>query len=652
MRYFRPLAAALIGLATILAVVWALYVPIFQAPDEELHLDYALSLMTAGHLLSVRDRPPEPEPLGESNPLTAYLVSRTAFSVVAHHPVVKAPADYGSSRYYADLDHHAPSDAAAATQASNPYLLAFYPFGYYALLGAWLSLLHHAGIGLVGLVFGARLLSAAMLGVTLVLALNVLREMHVRRGYALMLTGIAGLFPLTTFVASSIQPDSLSSLLVYLTIYLALVLGRTRSIRAASALGFALGFLLVTKYQFFACVVAPLAVYLATRTRRSGIVGAANFAAIVIPVTLLAIVQLWIVWGGRTAMVSSQDQPLHWNYAALSAAAAVGIGPLAGYFARTIGKAFGDFYVVGGQTFDTFWGVFGWVDSPLEIVSPPIQVLVRLATTFGTLFFGAIAVARLSRSARRLRLIWLRGRPRLALRLAAGNPLINSYLAFTGVMFALYVATNDTFNAQGRNWVPFVIPAFWLGLISAASGLRSNRKGAGLHRLLAGWLLAYSAAGSVFAVQGIRDRYYGNGRGLVPVPVNSLRSLPGAATVHVDYTVTSDRVPGEHAAVVPARGYLAVGGWAADTTAGQVAATVVVTVDGARDYEAVYGDDSPAAVRELGSDAYRRAGFDIIVPVRDLGPGRHSLTFKVVPQGLGGFVTTSARVTFTVAQVP
>jgi hypothetical protein len=71
-------------------------------------------------------------------------------------------------------------------------------------------------------------------------------------------------------------------------------------------------------------------------------------------------------------------------------------------------------------------------------------------------------------------------------------------------------------------------------------------------------------------------------------------------------------------------------GWAIDPVAGAPARTVFIYVDGQPFQEAVYGDDSPAAVTALGSDRYARCGFDAILDTTGLTTGPHELTVRVV----------------------
>jgi hypothetical protein len=132
--------------------------------------------------------------------------------------------------------------------------------------------------------------------------------------------------------------------------------------------------------------------------------------------------------------------------------------------------------------------------------------------------------------------------------------------------------------------------------------------------LLAG-LLVYCLVGTPVALVEVHNRYYGHGRELTSVALAGDPSA-GVARAHVDYLVPSGRnFLARLDSRVPSGGQLAIGGWATP------AAAVFISVDGARDVQAVYGDDS----RGRG-----QTGFDAIIPVAGLGVGPHQLTLKVV----------------------
>jgi hypothetical protein len=140
-------------------------------------------------------------------------------------------------------------------------------------------------------------------------------------------------------------------------------------------------------------------------------------------------------------------------------------------------------------------------------------------------------------------------------------------------------------------------------------------------------LVAYTLAGAIFAFPTLAARYYAHGRDLVPVARETLTADSHAGR----YVVTRLRLPEATLGVgrlQPDR--VAVVGWAIDDIAAAPAKTVFIDVDGSAFQQAVYGDDSPQAVTELGSAAYDRCGFDAILDTTRLSPGAHQLTVRVV----------------------
>jgi len=72
-------AAIVILLAGGLSTVWVFLVPIFQAPDEPAHFDYAASIYTAHRLITLNDGSPD----WIVNPYTKYLMRAADFDRIA-----------------------------------------------------------------------------------------------------------------------------------------------------------------------------------------------------------------------------------------------------------------------------------------------------------------------------------------------------------------------------------------------------------------------------------------------------------------------------------------------------------------------------------------------------------------------------------------
>src|SRR5262249_26631458 len=130
--------AAVVLAAAAQTLLWVFLVPIYQAPDEAEHLDYALAINAHRGLFLVQNTTFRALP-GAVHPYTRYLHQRTRTGEVAFRPAVKMPPGYGTAAFYEALDRDAPAaDSARIDRPSQ--LAAVYPFGYYTLLAGWIEL--------------------------------------------------------------------------------------------------------------------------------------------------------------------------------------------------------------------------------------------------------------------------------------------------------------------------------------------------------------------------------------------------------------------------------------------------------------------------------------------------------------------------------
>ncbi len=133
----RADAVALLAilLAGSLSAVWAFVVPIFQAPDEPAHFDYAISIYNAHHLIRVGDG----RPAWIASPYTKYLMRATDWERIAWHSSMRAPVGYGSRAYFAKLDSSAPDMRTSIGLDGNVnYIAPYYPFAFYGLEALWM----------------------------------------------------------------------------------------------------------------------------------------------------------------------------------------------------------------------------------------------------------------------------------------------------------------------------------------------------------------------------------------------------------------------------------------------------------------------------------------------------------------------------------
>lgn len=493
------LAAVLLALA--LAAAWVVQVPLLQSADESVHLDYVFAIYSQRGLVNVRQRALEPYPDSRAHPFTAYLVERTGFRQVIHHRDVPMPAAYWRPGYLASLDAEAPQDP-GPRQRLNPGLVAIYPFGYYALAAAWMGGAHLLGAGLVEMVYAVRLLSVLLLGVGVWLGYRLCRALGAGPHTSLAVALIAGCLPVSSFVGSYAQPDNLAFALVNGVLLGAVAMTSVPSSRRATVLtAAALGVLAVTKYQFWLCVAIPIAAQVWARR-----LSLRSFLLLLLPSAGLGAIQVWVGWGAPH-LVSSTVTTLRWTDQAWLSALHAGPWAAAGYLASEVVRAFVDFNLL-GTGYVTFWGVFGWVDMPLLFGNLENSIGLWLAIAVIGLFVIGLTSIRGFRLA-----ALLAGRVRrrglaAAAPILAANPAVTTYLLFTGFMFAVYAYTDDSFDAQGRNWFPVMFPWLLTVVAVASRGFRRQRWRRIFTGLILAGLLLYSFAGQVVAPGSIATRYH------------------------------------------------------------------------------------------------------------------------------------------------
>ncbi len=408
----------------------------------------------------------------------------------------RAPEDYGTPAFFARLNATAP-DRASGDYRILPTYVPVYTYGYYGLLALWIGMVRQLTGNIVTIFFASRLFNTALLGPTLILCYGIMRELHYKPAYTLVLTALVGFFPMTTFVAAYIQPDNLGLTLCCLCWYLALVSRRKGDdLRPLACLGMALGALLVTKQHFYLCcflTIGPMLAVAAWRQRWSWRRWLAAATCLIGPSIGFGGVYLWSIWG---------TTPYYSQGAACE-------GPMLLALAERFERAFLDFY--SGTTHQSFYGIFGCLDTPLVIGSGRTTQVIMLLVQAISYVVILLTLWRLEQVGSRLIAVWRRGRRGLAISMAFSNPVVNSYFLFTMFMFAMYIRTNNHFGAQGRNWLPFMLPIFLTSLVYApkALTLRPTRILAG--RVLTTGLATFTVLGALYGPRTIVHRYYGRG---------------------------------------------------------------------------------------------------------------------------------------------
>jgi 4-amino-4-deoxy-L-arabinose transferase-like glycosyltransferase len=444
---------------------------------------------------------------------TGYLMDNTNPMARVYRFNVKAPLGYGTREFYDRLDKGVPSEnvenmEGVSKELWQPDNTPMYPFGYYAAVAAWMGILHRFSGRLTVLFFGARIFSVLLLIPSLLLVYGVASELRFTKKRALLFTGIVAFFPLTTFVSSYVQPDNLSFTAVMLCCYLALLVRRRPgNVKLLALLGLALALLLAAKYHVYLAVLVPvLAMVVSDRLLRPWRLGwMRTLALLFLPSLAVGAVETWVTFGSKTTGILNNFNTVHDEFAE---AAAGGMLSGAKFLADSIGRAVDDFYLH-GYTFRSFWGLFGWFDAPLVIMSPfkteLIQEVIRVLNVIvlGLVFF------RLENVATRLILIARRGRWRRALFIAFSNPLVNAFFLFTVGLTCLFLVVRRSFAPQGRNWIPFILAIFMMGTEYGPRALSHRRTQAAFSALVTAALVLYCLLGSYYAIPSLRVRYYG-----------------------------------------------------------------------------------------------------------------------------------------------
>jgi 4-amino-4-deoxy-L-arabinose transferase-like glycosyltransferase len=505
----------IVGAAS-LSLYWVFLIPVFQSPDEPGHIDYAFNIYSAGRLINGREpyhRWNEAPPRMPWHVYTGYLMDITNPMARSYRFDVKAPPGYGTRAFYDRLDSGAPSETVENMEGVSrvfwlPDNTVEYPFGYYATVAAWMGILHRFSGRLTVLFFGARIFSVLLLIPTLLLIYAVALELHFTKKRALLFTSIVAFFPLTTFVSSYVQPDNLSFTAVMLCCYLALLVRRRPgNVKLLALLGLALALLLATKYHFYAAVLIPVLAMLASdRLLRPWRLGwMRTLTLLLLPSLMVGAVETWVTFGSKTYTILYNPDTRH---AEFDQAAAGGVLSATKFLVDGIGRALDDFYLH-GYTFRSFWGLFGWFDAPLVIMSPLKTELIQDVIRILNVIILGLVLFRLENVVTRLVLLARRGRWRRALFIAFSNPLVNSYFLFAVGLTCLFLVVRRSFAPQGRNWIPFILAIFMMGTEYGPRALGHRRTRAVFSALVTAALVLYCLLGSYYAIQSLRVRYYG-----------------------------------------------------------------------------------------------------------------------------------------------
>jgi len=642
-------AICAIILAGALSTAWVFIVPIFQANDEAAHFDYAISIANAGHPIFIGNKKAD----WIVSPYTRYLLRANDYFRIAFHSSMRAPRGYGTRPYYRQLDANAPSLREPPVPPGRiSYLAALYPFGFYALEGAWMRLLAALTGSLAAVFFGARLLCVFLTMLGLYFNYRTAITIGVPRWIGVALVTATGFFPLTTTVSAYIQPDNLAYTLVSASLFFATQLrGAKRPLLTTAALGLALGFLAVTKYQFFLSAAIPIALLVVARLwsqRPAPAAALVRILALAIPTVFLLRVQSALAAPAYAAAGGSA--PSATILGPLRDVMQSGAGATIAYvFSGAIG-AFRDFFLTGPNA-ATYWGTVGSGDAPLIVGNGHVELALRVIISLASASVAVLIVLRIGANLARLVKIAFRRSPSQAMLLAASDPVLGAYVLFTLIMFALYVASDNAFGATGRHWYPYIFVGFLCAAWYAPRTLPRLRRTA---PIVAAVVAAYALVSSGYATAAVVTRYYGapagSGFRLVEPPS---QVAPGDAVGYLwpiqgmdFHPIFTRRVRSTFAT----GSRLWAGGAAIFPLEHRAADEVAVIIDGriaTRTLAEQYNFQTAEATRDL---TYGYSGFFAPIDTRGLSEGVHLVTaYAKVPDSLAFARISPQRPFFLVA---
>jgi hypothetical protein len=476
------LLVAIVAGSSALNVFRVYSVPILQCPDEDSHLDYVFSIFSNRGLLRAADAPRSgwnvPSVAVDygweriSHILTLHLTQAVDMHNVRVSEANKVSADYGTSEFYAHIDASAPRAPVANPAVGpndNPWLIKYYPFGYYALIASVIKLVSFLTDSVTSWFFAARLVSTALLAASLPVFFVLLRELRVSARRSLMVTAGFAFFPLVQYTTSCIQPDNLGLLAVLLTTFFGLKAANHRSpLGWLAGLSLALGVLAVTKYQFLLFGALPVLLMLWTRKR----LGAVATVILMVPSAAALGTHVWVN-SGAPKLIGTH------------------VGRSANIFVSAL-QGMSDYWL-GGNAFRSFWSTsYGYNSVPV-----PIRALLIAVTAVGVLGMVAYAVRAIVRAHKAVN----------GAQVLTANPMMLGLVLSTGFMVALYAYTDNGFYAQGRHWLPWVPAMIAFGVLMFPT-LAPRRWRRSLSTAAGVGLLAFCFLGNLHSLVTMFVRYY------------------------------------------------------------------------------------------------------------------------------------------------
>ena len=461
----------------------------FQSPDEPEHFDYAFQIATRGRLILAREGPPR------YSPAVTALESMLHTRSIAFHPSRGADPLYGTPPYLQALAQIAASDErVAAPHPGVPLLVSTYPFGFYALAGAAIA---PFGSAPVDAFFAARALCIALVCCGWVFLYLLALELGFGRRRAMLLLFVCAGLPLSAFVAGYVQPDDLTFTLVMATLYAAARL-RRHPVEVASYVAFALGVAATVAVKQHVALAIALAALPLVWVRLATVIGdrrrvAAAIVAMLVPTVLMVAATTYVSSGG----IAPSYYKHNFLTRDLANAPAGVISALSEYFNYPT-----------GITSTSYWGVYGWLDAPMNLEPPLVAAIVHVGLRVGTWLVLLAVMTLVVRNVLRLIRVARQRGAASAVRVGSGDLLINAYLVFSLIMIVLFALSGNVFGAQGRNWFPFVGAAIATAFVYAPKVLPRGVPRRIASGSVVAFLLVYIGFGGWSAVRTVEDRYY------------------------------------------------------------------------------------------------------------------------------------------------
>ncbi len=591
---------AVIVCAAFVAALWAIRVPPFQAPDEVAHADYAFTFFDAGKPFWSR----RSVSANYVTPQVRYLVRATDYRRMRYDAHATVSSDYGLPAWKHRIDAGAPARTLQAPHDGSklPYVMFAYPPFYYMAVAAVMSATwNSSGHSLIVAFFAGRLFNVCLLVATLITSLYILTELRFSHVQRILILIALGLFPLSSSVSSSIQPDNQSTLLIALAWLAALRVRRNpTSVALLVALTVCEVALALTKIHYAS--IAICAIGLGLRSAFPARMRLQSIALIVlVPLAALFAEKYTLPggwFGGPTPATNFQNS---------SPGASAYI--IVEHSLHAVRDIFG-----GGFVFDGFWFHFGiragsaFAGSTLKIVS----LFLVSATGLSMLAIGATQLS----NVRRISAIGSNKGFFFAWRFIANDIALNLYLALTGFLIALYVFTGGGLTLQGRYWYPTLLPLIVISVNALSRAIGHSHVRRLVTPLCALWA-TYSLIASPCALLAMNRDYY--------VPTYEARSTEvGELTRTTVNTVSIER---DGTALVQPNRIVVIEGVALDSSLGEPAGDVRFDIDGGSLAHARVARRNPALSQIFNDPKLLRAGFDVRVPTKSLSAGLHTVRF-------------------------